>query len=224
MEIDRTSRRMIGSLIEKRWTTPEQYPLTLNALVLACNQKSNRDPEMQLEEFIVEGCLYQLRLEGLVTIVERDVGRPTRYGERMSEKLDLSRQDQAIVAELMLRGPQSSAELYRRCLRMADFKSAEEVEGILQGMAAKRWTLLLPKEPRQRDQRWKHLFAPASEMAEEPTLAEDSASLPPSSAAAATSAPPRAPWTDDIAALRAEIAELKAEVADLSARLDRAGG
>src|SRR5438552_3293745 len=107
MEIDKTSRRMLGSLIEKKWTTPEQYPLTLNALVLACNQKSNRDPEMQLAEFIVEGCLYQLRLEGLVSVVERDTGRAVRYAERMSEKHDLSRQQEAVVAELMLRGPQT---------------------------------------------------------------------------------------------------------------------
>src|SRR6185436_8212437 len=102
------------SLIEKRWTTPEQYPLTLNALVLACNQKSNRDPEMQIQEFIVEGCLYQLRLSELVMVVERDVGRVVRYAERLSEKLDLSRQQQAIVAELMLRGPQTASELLRR--------------------------------------------------------------------------------------------------------------
>src|SRR6187455_2495139 len=168
MQIDRTARRILGSLIEKQWTTPEQYPLTQNALVLACNQKSNRDPEMQLEEFIVAGCLQQLRFDGLVSIVERDVGRTLRYAERLSEKLDLSRQDQAIVAELMLRGPQTSTELHRRCSRMADFKSPEEIEGILQGMAAKHWTKLLPREPREKYPRWTHLFAPANEVEETP--------------------------------------------------------
>src|SRR5262245_12592218 len=106
MEIDKTSRRILGALVEKRWTTPEQYPLTLNALVAACNQKSNRDPELQLEEFLVEGCLYQLRLAELVMVVERESGRTVRYAERFSEKLDLSRQQQALLAELMLRGPQ----------------------------------------------------------------------------------------------------------------------
>jgi uncharacterized protein YceH (UPF0502 family) len=140
MRIDRTSRRIIGSLIEKRWTTPEQYPLTLNALVAACNQKSNRDPETQLEEFIVEGALYQLRLEGLVSVVERDTGRAVRYSERLEEKLGLSRQQQAIVAELMLRGPQTAGELSRRCERMAHFENEGEVENLLRGMADRGWT------------------------------------------------------------------------------------
>ena len=91
MEIDRTSRRILGALIEKRWTTPEQYPLTVNSLVLACNQKSNRDPETNYEQPFVEGCLYQLRLADLVMVVERDTGRATRYAERMAERLGKQR-------------------------------------------------------------------------------------------------------------------------------------
>jgi len=217
MQIDRTARRILGSLLEKRWTTPEQYPLTLNSLVLACNQKSNRDPAMELEEFIVEGCLYQLRLSELVMVVERDSGRAVRYGERLSEKLDLSRQDQAILAELMLRGPQTSTELFRRAARMADFKSAEEIEAILQGMATKHWTLLLPRETGQRQARWKHLFAPESEAAEEPAprAAESGAPV----ATTAATSPPRARWADEIEGLRAEVTSLRAEFAELRARL-----
>jgi uncharacterized protein len=228
MEIDRTARRVLGSLIEKRWTTPDQYPLTLNSLVAACNQKSNRDPEMRLEEFIVDGCLRQLRFSELVMIVERDVGRTTRYAERLSEKLGLSRQEQAILAELMLRGPQSSTELYRRCLRMAQFQNAEEVEGLLHGMAPKGWTKLLPRESGQRHARWQHLFAPASETAEDvtvtapveltplpyssPTLPTSPTPLPTSSSATAAPAPAPPPRTEELSLLRAEVAALRAEI------------
>jgi uncharacterized protein YceH (UPF0502 family) len=224
MEIDKTSRRILGSLIEKKWTTPEQYPLTLNALVLACNQKSNRDPEMALQEFIVEGCLYQLRIEGMISVVERDTGRAVRYAERIEEKLDLSRQQQAVVAELMLRGPQTAGELLRRCERMAHFENEGEVETILRGMADRKWAQLLPREIGQRHQRWKHLFAPASEASEEQTLqAVPTSEMDTVERAVTASSPSKAPWSDEIAALRTEVEALKTEVAGLRARLDAAG-
>ena len=94
MHLDRTTRRILGSLIEKRYSTPDQYPLTLNALVLACNQKSNRDPEMQLEDFLVEGCLRQLRIDGWLTVVEREYGRSVRYSARELERWIASRMEQ----------------------------------------------------------------------------------------------------------------------------------
>jgi uncharacterized protein YceH (UPF0502 family) len=219
MEIDKTARRIVGSLIEKRWTTPEQYPLTLNALVAACNQKSNRDPEMQLEEFIVEGCLYQMRIEGLVTVVERDTGRAVRYAERLEEKLDLSRQQEAVLAELMLRGPQTAGELLRRCERMAHFENEGEVEGFLRAMAEHQWVKLLPRETGQRHARWTHLFAPASETPEAPAqpTSTDAGVRP-------VATPPKAPWADEVASLHADIEALRAEVDELRGRLDRAGG
>lgn len=220
MEIDKTSRRILGALIEKRWTTPEQYPLTLNSLVLACNQKSNRDPEMQVEEFIVEGCLYQLRLSELIMIVERDVGRAVRYSERLSEKLDLSRQQQAIVAELMLRGPQTSGELLRRCERMAHFDNEGEVENLLRGMAERHWAKLLPRAAREKHPRWTHLFAPANEVEEAPTRTAEI----PMPSVQPVAAPPKAPWADEVASLNADIEALRAEIDELRGRLDRVGG
>lgn len=216
MEIDRTARRVLGALLEKRWSTPEQYPLTLNALVLACNQKSNREPEMHLDDFLVEGCLFQLRQAELVSVVERDVGRTLRYAERMSEKLDLSRQQQAVVAELLLRGPQTSHELLRRCERMAHFENEGEVEGLLQGMAEHKWAQLLPREPGQRQQRWKHLFTPAGEEPEQRphTLVADALH-------SMETARPSGPSTPDLV-LRLE--EMKAEIAELRGRIERLGG
>ncbi len=223
MEIDRTSRRILGALIEKRWTTPEQYPLTLNSLVLACNQKSNRDPEMQVEEFIAEGCLYQLRLTELIMIVERDVGRTVRYSERMSEKLDLSRQQQAIVAELMLRGPQTAGELLRRCERMAHFENEGEVEGLLRAMADRHWTKLLPRTAREKHPRWTHLFAPASEVEETPTMTAE-ITAPGVPAVHAAAVPSKSPWADEVASLKADIEALRGEIDELRGRLDRVGG
>lgn len=229
MQIDRTARRILGALLEKRWTTPEAYPLTLNSLVLACNQKNNRDPVTQLEEFIVEGCLYQLRLEGLVTVVERDVGRTTRYAERLSEKLDLSRQQQAILCELMLRGPQSVGELYRRCERMAHFENEGEVEGLLRGMADRHWTQLLPRETGQRHQRWRHLFAPADETPDAPQAQPRDPAPPPADPsetqalvdALGLGGEAAAASNDPVAALRLEIVALREEIGVLRARVKR---
>lgn len=213
MEIDHTARRILGALLEKKWSTPEQYPLTLNALVLACNQKNNRDPEVHFEAFLVEGCLYQLRLSELVTVVERDVGRTVRYAERLSEKLDLSRQQQAIVAEFLLRGPQTTNELLRRCERMAHFETEGEVEGLLHGMAERGWTQLLPRETGQRQPRWKHLFTPAAEVPEQRphTLVADVLH-------SVETARPSAP---SLAEMHMRLEELQAEVLDLRTRLER---
>jgi len=213
MEIDHTSRRILGALLEKKWTTPEQYPLTLNSLVLACNQKSNRDPEMHLDDFLVEGCLFQLRTTELVMVVERDVGRTVRYAERLSEKLDLSRQQQAVVAELLLRGPQTAGELLRRCERMAHFENEGEVDGLLRGMAELKWAQLLPRETGQRQPRWKHLFAPAAEVPEARphTLVAD---VLHSVETARTSAP-------SLTEMHLRLEQLQSEVVDLRARLER---
>jgi hypothetical protein len=152
--------------------------------------------------------------------VERDVGRAVRYSERLSEKLDLSRQQQAIVAELMLRGPQTAGELLRRCERMAHFDNEGEVEGLLRGMAERHWTKLLPREARERYPRWTHLFAPASEIEETPTKPVEIEA----SAVHAVAAPPKAPWAAEIASLRADIEALRTEIDELRGRLDRVGG
>jgi uncharacterized protein YceH (UPF0502 family) len=203
MQIDKTSRRILGSLLEKRWTTPEQYPLTVNALVLACN---------------VQGCVLQLRQQELLTVVERDAGRTTRYAERMSEKLDLSRQQQAIVAELLLRGPQTGTELHRRCLRMAHFENEGEVENLLRGMADRGWARLLPRETGQRHARWTHLFAPPDETPDAPSAAPQRESV---AAPAPSAAPPAVSAPSD---LDDRLAAMQQEIDDLRARVERLGG
>ena len=171
MDLTSSEQRVLGALLEKQRTTPDQYPLTLNALVLACNQKSNRDPEMQLEDFLVEGCLRQLRIDGWLTVVEREYGRSVRYSERMVEKLGLTDKEAAILAELMLRGPQTEQELPRRCERMAKIASPEEALAILQTMAGRGLVQHLPRDVGQRLARWKHLLTPPGEAEAAPAAA-----------------------------------------------------
>lgn len=163
MHLDRTARRVLGSLIEKRFSTPEQYPLTLNALVLACNQRSNREPFMDLEPFIVEGCLTQLRLNGYLTVVERDTGRAVRYKERLADSLGLTEKEAAVLAELLLRGPQTEQELARRTERMRKIASPEEAIQILEGLAARKIVEHLPRRTGERIARWRHLMTPPGE-------------------------------------------------------------
>ncbi|MCE9638185.1 MAG: YceH family protein [Planctomycetes bacterium] len=163
MHLDRTSRRILGSLVEKRYSTPEQYPLTLNSLVLACNQRSNRDPETSIEEFIVEGCLKQLRIDGWVTVVERDFGRAVRYSERLSDQIGLTKPEAAVMAELMLRGPQTEQELQRRTERMCRIATIDEALAVLQGLAARGLVRHLARETGQRVARWEHLLTPPGE-------------------------------------------------------------
>lgn len=158
MKLDRTARRLLGSLVEKRLTTPDQYPLTLNSLVLACNQSSNRDPVTALEAFEVEGCLRQLMIEGLVTRMERDGGRTDRWKERLTESLHVTEADMAVIAELLLRGPQTEPELSKRASRMAPVGTPEEVTARLQRLAEGRLVEHLPRRSGERIARWRHLL------------------------------------------------------------------
>jgi len=158
MELDRTEARILGALFEKRWTTPDAYPLSLNALIAACNQKSNRDPVLHLEEFEITGCLMGLRQNGLMMIHEREGGRVLRYGEKLMDELRMSRQEVAILTELLLRGPQTSGELVRRGARMAPMGSQTDVEQLLRDLAGGHYVSLLPKASGQRYARWRQLL------------------------------------------------------------------
>jgi len=215
MELDRTERRLLGALMEKRWSTPDQYPLSLNALVAACNQKSNRDPVFRLEEFEVTGCILALGEKGLVLIRERDGGRVQRYAEKLTEELGADRLRSAILAELLLRGPQTAGELSRRVPRMAPAGDAAEVEATLVDLADGHLARRLPKAAGQRHPRWTHLLAPEEEAPPEP---QPAAPEPPATAPPAPEAAPPPP-PDEIHALREEILALRRRVERLEERL-----
>jgi len=160
--------RVIGCLLEKESTTPDQYPLTLNALVNACNQKSNREPVLALTEQEVRGTLDGLKKERLVS--EEMGSRVSKYRHRFCNTefsdLQLSDEERAIVCVMLLRGPQTPGELRSRTGRLASFKDVKQVEAVLQGMVAREIVVQLPREAGKRESRFAHLFSGSIEITE----------------------------------------------------------
>ena len=157
--------RVIGSLIEKQITTPEQYPLSLNALVLACNQKSNRDPVLELTVPAVQELVDALSRKHLVIEKSGFGSRVPKYQQRFCNTefsaLQFTPQERAILCELLLRGPQTPGELRSRASRMAPFSDVTEVETALDHLAqdpAGPRVVQLPREPGRRDSRYAHRF------------------------------------------------------------------
>lgn len=157
--------RVLGSLFEKDMTTPEYYPLTVNALVNACNQKSSRDPVVQYDESTVGQALAVLQHKGLVTRMSGAGHRVEKYGHRLGEKWNLGRREQALLCVLMLRGPQTVGELRTRTDRMYEFGDLDEVERILESLATRDPEPLVVRMPRWR---WGHLLGGTPEAPTEP--------------------------------------------------------
>lgn len=214
-ELTPLEARVIGCLLEKEITTPDQYPLSLNALVTACNQKSNRDPVLALDAVTVQGVVDGLMKKHLLTDRSGGIGgRVTRYRHRFCNshfsELQLTPQDVAVVCELLLRGPQTPGELRSHAARLAPFGAVSEVDAVLARLAAREEPLVacLPRQPGKRENRWMQLFT-----GEAP---ETVAPAPPQEA-------PAAPHPD-AGDLESRVAELEAEVARLHARLDNFNG
>src|ERR1700728_2743516 len=129
LDLNREELRVLGSLVEKELTTPEQYPLTLNALVLACNQRSNRDPVVNLSEETVQSAVTSAKTKSLVRVVHPSHGRSVlRYAHTLAEALDVSQRQLALLAVMILRGPQTFGELRIRTARMAEFSDLNDLE------------------------------------------------------------------------------------------------
>lgn len=164
-ELSLYETRIIGSLIEKSLTTPEQYPLSLNALTNACNQKSNREPVLELAEATVRDTADALVNAGLVTALTGFGSRVTKYQHRFCNtefsEYKLSPQELGIICVLFLRGPQTPGELRTRTNRLCDFKDVQEVEIVLYRMMNRTDPLVtkLPLEPGRRESRYMHLFS-----------------------------------------------------------------
>jgi uncharacterized protein YceH (UPF0502 family) len=157
--------RVLGALIEKGLATPQNYPLSLNALVGACNQTTNRDPVTELSESAVESLLVEAKADGLARFVHPRHGRGvTKYRHVVDEVLRLEPQELALIGVLLLRGPQTVGELRARTERLASFGSNDEVEQCLAGLAARDpgpLVLRLEREPGNRERRWVQLLCPA---------------------------------------------------------------
>jgi len=155
--LDPTELRILGSLMEKQLSTPEYYPLTLNALVAACNQKSNREPVMELAESEVQRAIDRLQDEKLVWRVMG--GRAVRFDHNLDSVWHLDRREKALLTLLFLRGPQTAGEMRGRSDRLQTFDSVPEVEDLLRDMSAHSEPLVrqLPRRPGQKEERWMHL-------------------------------------------------------------------
>jgi uncharacterized protein YceH (UPF0502 family) len=157
--LDPVELRVLGCLIEKQRTTPEQYPLTLNALRLACNQATNRDPVMELDESEVRAAAQSLGTHGYARLATGPGSRTAKYRQLFGEALDLLPSQISIMGLLMLRGPQTVAELKTRCDRLHHFADTGQVTSTLEGLDERELVQLLPKRAGQREERWTHLLA-----------------------------------------------------------------
>src|ERR1017187_1523334 len=153
--------RVLGSLIEKDITTPEYYPLSLNALVNACNQKSNRDPVMQLNEDAVRDALEALQEHRLAGPARGADSRVTKYEQRLQEVFNFTRAEIAVLCVLLLRGPQTPGELRGRTERLHRFEALDDVQSALQKLMQREPPLakVLPRQPGTKESRYAHLLA-----------------------------------------------------------------
>jgi uncharacterized protein len=243
-ELTAPEQRVLGCLIEKRWTTPDQYPLSLNALRLACNQSTNRDPVTDYDEHTVREAAQRLSKYGLARLASGHSSRAIKYRHLAEEALGLGREELAVLSVLLLRGAQTPGELKGRSERMAHFDSLEEVDLVIDSLAERSFVRRIDRRPGQKEDRFMHLLggdsaepasspagpaAPAAAPAA-PSPAPPAAPAAPVSPAAPASPPPAtgftapAPTLDRdgglerrLAALESEVASLRGELAELRA-------
>jgi uncharacterized protein len=207
--LDSAEARVLGALIEKEATTPEYYPLSLNALLNACNQKSNRDPVVNYDEDTVYDAVNRLREKRLALTITGS-GRVNKYAQRISETLNLGRRELAVLCTLLLRGAQTLGEIKDRSERLFSFSDATEAEGVLDKLAdwpAGAMVRKLPRQPGQKEARYAHLLSgePALEL---------------TSSEASPAQPTRvAQLESELHQLRSEFIELKKRFDDLEAQL-----
>jgi uncharacterized protein len=199
MDADAVELRVIGCLLEKQRTTPDQYPLTLNALRLACNQATNRDPVVDYDEEAIRGAVARLRRRGWVRFASGQGSRAAKYRHLLDEALRLDGAEQAILTVMLLRGPQTPGELKGRTDRLHHFASLAEVEETVARLIEREYALRVGRRPGQKEDRFGHLLGDGEEATEPAPLA-------------AAPAPARAD------SLEARVARLEREVAELRAR------
>jgi uncharacterized protein YceH (UPF0502 family) len=213
IELSLNEARIIGCLLEKEITTPEQYPLSLNALTNACNQKTNRDPVLELSEATVQAAVDSLMKKYLVSDKSAGYGgRVTKYKHRFCNtefgSLKFSAQELGILCVLLLRGPQTPGELRSRTNRLCEFADAQAVESALTGLISREdgpFIARLPRAPGSRESRYAHLFSGHVE-----SVAAEESTPEPSAAAVGTGLSSRVARLEELVeALRAELDALK---------------
>jgi uncharacterized protein len=192
--------RVLGTLYEKQHTVPDTYPLTLNALVSGCNQKTSRSPVMEVSESEVQAGLDSLKSANLV--IESSGGRVSRYSHNVERVLQVPSQSAAILTVLMLRGPQTAGELRINCERLHSFADISAVQGFLDELAGKTLVVQLPRLPGARENRWAHLLSGAPKIEEAKPAATEPENL-----------------KETVARLESEMAALKELVARLAKQM-----
>ena len=198
--------RVLGALIEKDITTPDYYPLSLNALVNACNQKNNREPVMTLAEETVRTALAMLQEKRLAGPASGADSRVTKYEHRLQEVFNFDRREIAVVCVLLLRGPQTPGELRGRTERMYHFEAFDDVVSTLDHLAQREPPLarVLPRQPGTKESRYTHLFAGEPSIPDLPVSTVSDFSTPSASSA-----------IDRVAHLEEEVADLRRELSDV---------
>jgi uncharacterized protein len=204
-QVDAAEARVLGALMEKEIATPEYYPLSINALVNACNQKSNRDPVVNYDESMVEEALGGLRTKGLAVRITGGDSRVPKHAQRFTEKFNLGRREAAVMCVLILRGPQTVGELRGRTERLYQFDDLESVESTLNRLEEMEFARKLPRQAGFKEPRFGHLLS-----GEPAAAAEEAASVE-----------ARGPSDRErIVALEAALAELKREFDDFRRRFE----
>jgi uncharacterized protein YceH (UPF0502 family) len=217
-ELSAPEVRVLGCLLEKQRMTPDAYPLTLNALRAACNQSTNRDPVVDYDESIIRDALARLGHRRWTRLASYHGSRASKYRHLLDEALGIRPDEQAVLAVLMLRGPQTPGELRQRTERIHHFASAEELDAAIERLAERDLVVRLERRPGQKESRYAHLLggevaeAAATVVAPGPVVPERTP--PPAEAHAA---PP--PDDGRLERLEAEVAELRAAVQALKAEL-----
>jgi uncharacterized protein YceH (UPF0502 family) len=204
IQLDQIDVRVLGALMEKETATPDYYPMSLNALINACNQKSNREPVMNLDEGAVREALDRLNEKGLAGPISSAESRVTKYAHRLQETFNFDRRETAVLCVLFLRGPQTPGELRGRTERLYRFDGLEAVESVLHRLIDRESPLVkkLPRLPGTKESRYAHLLAGDVEAGVE-----------------LSAAPEAGRETERLARLESEVAALRKEVADLKQQL-----
>jgi uncharacterized protein len=206
VDADAVEIRVLGCLIEKQRTTPDVYPLSLNALRLASNQSTNRDPVVNYEEREIKAALDRLSNRGWTRLASGASSRALKYRHLLGEALALSDAELAVLAVLMLRGPQTVGELKQRSERLHRPSSNTEIAQTLDGLAQRELVVQLERKPGQKEERWRQLLG-----GDDPSEASD---VP-------VAQPPQTTGDDRLAALEGRLAQLERSFDDLLARLDK---
>jgi uncharacterized protein len=213
LDLNPVEIRVLGCLIEKQRTTPDTYPLTLNALRLACNQSTNRDPVVDYDEPTIRAALERLARRRYVRLASGHTTRATKYRHLLDDTLSLDNAQLAVLAVLMLRGAQTPGELRQRTERLQRFPEPDSLEAVLRQLAERDFVRRLDRRPGQKEQRYTLLLDEEAEEPTEPVPTPDTRH--PTSAAS----PPQPERDARLDRLEREVAELRAELSELRTQL-----